>query len=619
MAIYNPKRARELEAAARLAESQRQRELAKGQREQRTTEQILGLVEGLIGAAPQAAQAFEQSQAERVLAGERPLEMKEAEDPFTSLGRFLFEPGIQRKVQQMAPERLAKGREVMKPLTTQEVTKGLAGKYEEELGVPLPPQMGAERAAKDVMEKVPAAKFVPEAQREALAVGDVQRVQAEQAAAERQRKFDEAQLAKLTAGAAKAAGGELPDRKALRQAAELTVVASAADLEGEINAVGDPTLTGQTFEKVKDLAEKAYIERGGDPTTNEGMADVSSLVKAAYSKYRKKDFSPKDYDQVQEALNLNDELNGLNELRTKVQFSPTQAQQIRQRISETETILNIDEIVKLANDLKVLGELTSDQVVYLRLAAQAKNSLIKAANDGYNVTNSDFGRLSSIVLDPMAPQEVWDGLLTGTLRNINSSAKQRFDVISSTVTAPASLRKRMIALDVPEVKLTGKEEKVLKDVPGDVGEVFSNLFTLLGQAGISATGVDDAIKMGEQSDKPAIKQAAEAARSMLDMFLGMGKQPTTAAPQTSQQQMQSIAPPPPQAPSNMEPEVKYLQLRQQNQIDPQTQDMIIVNKGRDTFYYVVDKDQAGQRVKAIEKLYPNATTQVYTGNVGGGL
>jgi hypothetical protein len=398
----------------------------------------------------------------------------------------------------------------------------------------------AQKRVQAVLEESPVMQLLSEQQRQAMAAGETQRVRAEQAAAERQRKFDEAQLAKLTAGAAKAAGGELPDRKALRQAAELTVVASAADLEGEINAVGDPTLTGQTFEKVKDLAEKAYIERGGDPTTNEGMADVSSLVKAAYSKYRKKDFSPKDYDQVQEALNLNDELNGLNELRTKVQFSPTQAQQIRQRISETETILNIDEIVKLANDLKVLGELTSDQVVYLRLAAQAKNSLIKAANDGYNVTNSDFGRLSSIVLDPMAPQEVWDGLLTGTLRNINSSAKQRFDVISSTVTAPASLRKRMIALDVPEVKLTGKEEKVLKDVPGDVGEVFSNLFTLLGQAGISATGIDDAINIGTRSDEPAIKQAAEAARGMLDMFLGMGKQPTAAAPQTSQQQMQQI-------------------------------------------------------------------------------
>jgi len=556
MAIYNPKRARELEAAARLAEAQRQRELAKGQREQRTTEQILGLVEGLIGAAPQVAGAFEQSQAERVLAGDRPLEMPEAKDPLESLGRFLFEPGIQRRAKAMAQERAPAELAKLQPLTTQAVTQRLAAgdrpldmpserkqitreEYEKRLGQAMP----VEASARGVLEQSPALSMLPEREQQALAVGETQRVQAEQAAAERQARMDEAKLAEMAAKATKAAGGELPDRKDLRQAAELTTIANASNLEGEINAVGDPTLTGQTFEKVKQLAEQSYAARGGDPSTNEGMADVSSIVAATYKKYRKKDFSPKDYDQVQEALNLNYELNGLNDLRSKVSFEPTQAQQIRQRIAETETILNLDEIMKAANDLQVLGELTSDQVVYLRLAAQAKNSLIKAANDGYNVTNSDFGRLSSIVLDPMAPQEVWDGLLTGTLRNINSSAKQRFDVISSTVTAPASLRARMMELEIPEVALTGGKDKVLKDVPGDIGEVFSNLFTLLGQAGLSATGIDDAINMASNSDNPTLKGAADAAKTVLDMFMGMSKKTDSAAPaapQTSQQQIQQM-------------------------------------------------------------------------------
>jgi len=614
MAIYNPKRARELEAAARLAESQRQRELAKGQREQRTTEQILGLVEGLIGAAPQVVGGLQDVQAQQVLAGEKPLpeQKPETDNILENIGRFItdpFEAGVRQKARTMAAERAPAELAKIRPT----LTTAIKGVPEANKFLMPQDQLTEQEVVGKEIERSPVLRLLPEQEREAIGFGETQRVQAEQAAAERQRKLDEAQITKLTAGATRAAGGELPGRKALRQAAELTTIASAANLEGEINAVGDPTLTGQTFEQVKKLAEQAYIQRGGDPTTNEGMADVSSIVTATYKKYRKKDFSPKDYDQVQEALNLNDELNGLNDLRSKVEFSPTQAQQIRQRIAETQTILNIDEIVRLANDLQVLGELTPDQVVYLRLAAQAKNSLIKAANDGYNVTNSDFGRLSSIVLDPMAPQEVWDGLLTGTLKNINSSAKQRFDVISSTVTAPASLRSRMNALEVPEVKLTGTKEKVLKDVPGEIGDVLSNLFTLLGQAGVSATGVDDAINIASNSSDPTLKSAAEAARTMLEMFMGMGKKPQKSeAPQTSQQQVQQMQP------VQEAEETAYARLKQQGTLKPGMEMFIITNEDGRVSYIASTDDEIEKLTASARKKYPNITVQKYTGNLAGG-
>ena len=109
MAIYNPKRARELEAAARLAESQRQREMAKGQREQRTTEQILGLVEGLIGAAPQVVGGLQDLQAQQVLAGEKPLpeQKPKSDDILENISRFITDPfdaGVRQRVKQMAAE-----------------------------------------------------------------------------------------------------------------------------------------------------------------------------------------------------------------------------------------------------------------------------------------------------------------------------------------------------------------------------------------------------------------------------------------------------------------------------------------------------------------------------------
>ena len=462
MAIYNPKRARELEAAARLAESQRQRELAKGQREQRTTEQILGLVEGLIGAAPQAAQAFEQSQAERVLAGERPLEMEEAKDPFTSLGRFLFEPGIQRKVQQMAPERLAKGREVMKPLTTQEVTKGLAGKYEEELGVPLPPQMGAERAARDVMEKVPAAKFVPEAQREALAVGDVQRVQAERAAAEREaelfglekRKIEaeagakEAQAKKfLTEAESKKQQVAPAKMKELSKAIVMGVRSFAQDLKSDLNST-DPNVRGMAIDR---LNEQVLLE-AGTIRNNDGtlISQDSPLARAAASEAvselaKELDLPPLNNTEIKNLANEKDTIEQVANLvdrRANLgDFNVEAADVIAQRLaSATPSMLGAKNFIEQMRKLAFESGLTNEQFSWLKDATILKNRLVTSEFKGTGAI-SDQERASIIdeVLTPIATYEQFRQRAYDTLNSVARKYSNLVDTYKKVSEVPDNL------------------------------------------------------------------------------------------------------------------------------------------------------------------------------------
>lgn len=646
MAIYNPRRARELEAAARAAEAQRETEARRGQREAQTWQQVLGTVDQLIGLAPQAIGAYETGEAQKVLAGERPLEREKPKDVLEGIAQFIsspFESGVQRRAKamagEMAPAELAK----LQPLTTQAVQQRLAEgvqpldtrearkqispeEFEKRLGKAMP----VEAAARGVLERSPALRLLPEREREAMAVGEAQRVQAEQAAAASAAELRQAQLDKLRAdaeakqaAARKETGGVSATRKDLVEAAKGAAFESIASLEKEMNVVGDPDMTGQTISKVRSLAEEAYVARGGDPETNEGQADVNKIVEDAYKKYQKKPFSVKDYDVVQIGVELDSELRELDSLRKKVKFKPTDAQQIRQAIADTEAPFNLDAILKTANDLMLRGEITNDQLVYLRLAAQAKNNMIKAANGGYNVTNSDFTRLTQIVLDPMAPQEVWDGLLTGTLRNANKSAKERFDLISSTVTAPAALAKQVAALELPEIKLSGSQEKSLARSASDAGRVFQDLASYAANVGISALGLDQIIEAGLKSDDSSFRSLAESADAMRQMLLGKSAAPAPAAPAAPT----SAAAPAParqraQVPSgDIAPELAYRQLKDAGQLEGRRIMLIVtLSNGKTKYYPVADTPAAIESLTAkLKERDPGVKTEAYAGNDAGGM
>lgn len=631
MAIYNPKRARELEAAARLAESQRQRELAKGQREQRTTEQILGLVEGLIGAAPQAAQAFEQSQAERVLAGERPLEMEAAKDPLTSLGRFLFEPGIQRKAQKMAQERAPAEVAKLRP-TVKTVAEGVpeANKF-------LMPQdqLTKEGAVRKELERSPVLQLLPEREREALAFGEVQTAEAEQAAAERQRKFDEAQLALMEAKKTnlltkkEIASQKVAPRK-IKDIATALVGAVRADaqlLKENLNSSND-NVRAQAYDQLDELVDArvaSMTDADGsaiDPNSIIAMSARAEVQKQIAKELELEPLTETALEELQSDKDTIEKLANLVERRDQVGFSPKNRQIIAAKLAQAiPDVLDIGTAVEELRRLGFEGELTSAQKSWLQDAMIMKQRLTTAEFKGTGaISDAERRSIISYVLDPMSTNEDFDQRAYDTIADISKKFAGKVNMYRDVnkrmpadwIKFADSLEKtigegsQQLVLDILESKPMTTAAPSL-----DVSEegLAAGGATLLETPGKMIRGVGgDVLDYISSLVGSADPETAAAAKNVLQQI--KTNFPQSAAP---------AAPPPPQDPSDMAPEVKYLQLRQQNQIDPQTQDMIIVNKGKDTFYYVVDKDQASQRVKAIEQFYPNATTQVYTGNVGGGL
>ena len=303
MAIYNPKRARELEAAARLAESQRQRELAKGQREQRTTEQILGLVEGLIGAAPQVVGGLQDVQAQQVLAGEKPLpeQKPETDNILENIGRFItdpFEAGVRQKARAMAQEQKGARLQAAEPLLREAIQKpGLKPEFApeaktlEDIGFTpkeVAAQLGADprEAAMKQLMRDPALAMLPEREREAAIAGLQQRMTAEQAAAERQAKMDEAEIALMKAkeknlltkkeiSSQKVNPGKI---KNIANALVGAVRADAQTLKETLNS-SDDNLRAEAYDKLDELVDakiSSMVDADGGPIDPNSVVAMSA-------------------------------------------------------------------------------------------------------------------------------------------------------------------------------------------------------------------------------------------------------------------------------------------------------------------------------------------------------
>ena len=430
MAIYNPKRARELEAAARLAESQRQRELAKGQREQRTTEQILGLVEGLIGAAPQAAQAFEQSQAERVLAGERPLEMEAAKDPFTGLGRLLFEPGIKAKAQKMAQERAPAEVAKLRP-TVKTVAEGVpeANKF-------LMPQdqLTKEGAVRKELERSPVLQLLPEREREALAFGEVQAVEAQQAAAERQRKMDEAQLALMEAkktnlltkkeiASQKVAPGKIKD---IANALVGAVRPDAQPLKESLNS-SDDEIRAQAYDQLDELVDAriaSMTDAEGnaiDPNSIIAMSARAEVQKQIAKELELEPLTETALEKLQSDKDTIEKLANLVERRDQVGFSPKNRQIIAAKLAQAvPDVLDIGTAIEELRRLGFEGELTSAQKSWFQDAMIMKQRLTTAEFKGTGaISDAERRSIISYVLDPMSTDEDFDQRAYDTIADIS--------------------------------------------------------------------------------------------------------------------------------------------------------------------------------------------------------
>jgi len=458
MAIYNPKRARELEAAARLAESQRQRELAKGQREQRTTEQILGLVEGLIGAAPQVVGGLQDVQAQQVLAGERPLpeQKPETDNILENIGRFITDPfdaGVRQKARAMAAEQKSARLQAAEPLLREAIQKPgvkqpakfkgepevLVAPYADfgavkEPGVPyaIEPEVKftpREAAMKQLMRD-PAWARLPEREREAAIAGLQQRMTAEQAAAEREAeefglRKSELEARKAAAEAKKAAAerkeGAKLDVNTIAGSIQIPVSDITTELREQLNSTDEQVAT-EARQQVNQMAEDQAVANGYDPTDASVRAGIAKAIGQAYKNVDMKPLSEKSIKEYAVDADAINSLVRLDALRKKSGWSPDKAEVLKQYVVDNLNLpFNLESVLQLGRNGFIRAGLTAEDYNYMAEAQIARQKMALAVFKGTGaVSENERSSVEPFVLTPWSTEEEWDLRFRTTVQTLAS-------------------------------------------------------------------------------------------------------------------------------------------------------------------------------------------------------
>jgi hypothetical protein len=458
MAIYNPKRARELEAAARLAESQRQRELAKGQREQRSTEQILGLVEGLIGAAPQVVGGLQDVQAQQVLAGERPLpeQKPKSDDILENIGRFItdpFEAGVRQKARAMAQEQKGARLQAAEPLLREAIQKPgvkepakfkgepevLGAPYADfgavkEPGVPyaMEPEVKftpREAAMKQLMRD-PALAMLPEREREAAIAGLQQRMTAEQAAAEREAeefglRKSELEARKAAAEAKKAAAerkeGAKLDVNTIAGSIQIPVGDITTELREQLNSTDEQVAT-EARQQVNQMAEDQAKANGYDVTDASVRAGIAKAIGQAYKSVDMKPLSEKSIKEYAVDADAINSLVRLDALRKKAGWSPDKAEVLKQYVVDNLNLpFNLESVLQLGRNGFIRAGLTAEDYNYMAEAQIARQKMALAVFKGTGaVSENERSSVEPFVLTPWSTEEEWDLRFRTTVQTLAS-------------------------------------------------------------------------------------------------------------------------------------------------------------------------------------------------------
>jgi len=442
MAVYNPKRVRELEAAARLAESQRQRELAKGQREQRTTEQILGLVEGLIGAAPQVVGGLQDVQAQRVLAGERPLEQPEPEDVLQRVGRFItdpFEAGVRQKARAMAQEQKGARLQAAEPLLREAIQKPGVKQPAKVLGAPYA-DFGAvqepevkftprEAAMKQLMRD-PALAMLPEREREAAIAGLQQRMTAEQTAAEREAeefglRKSELEARKAAAEAKKAAAerkeGAKLDVNTIAGSIQIPVGDITTELREQLNSTDEQVAT-EARQQVNQMAEDQAKANGYDVTDASVRAGIAKAIGQAYKSVDMKPLSEKSINAYTVDADAINSLVRLDALRKKAGWSPDKAEVLKQYVVDNLNLpFNLENVLEIGRNGFIRAGLTAEDYNYMAEAQIVRQKMALAVFKGTGaVSENERSSVEPFVLTPWSTAEEWDLRFRTTVQTLAS-------------------------------------------------------------------------------------------------------------------------------------------------------------------------------------------------------
>jgi hypothetical protein len=660
MAIYNPKRARELEAAARLAESQRQRELAKGQREQRATEQILGLVEGLIGAAPQVVGGLQDVQAQQVLAGEKPLpeQKPKSDDILENIGRFITDPfdaGVRQRVKQMAAERAPAEVAKLQPLTSKAVKERIAAgprpldapserkelskeQFEERVVQAMP----VEATARYVLDESPVLQLLPERERQALAAGETQRVQAEQAAAERQAKMDEAEIALMKAkeknlltkkeiSSQKVNPGKIKD---IANALVGAVRADAQTLKETLNS-SDDNLRAEAYDKLDELVDakiSSMVDADGNPVDPNSIIAMSARAEVQKQLAKELELEPLTetaLEKLQSDKDTIEKLANLVERRSEVGFTAKNRQIIAAKLAEAvPSLLYVDRTMKELNKLGFEGELTPAQKSWFQDAMIMKQRLTTAEFKGTGaISDAERRSIISYVLDPMSTDADFDQRAYDTIADISKK-------FAGKVNMYRGVNKRMpadwikFADNLDKTIGEGSEQLVidiLSNKPKSAGvpsldvsgsELLTGAATLLETPGkMISEGGPDVFKYLQSLISSGDPETAAAASTALGQLRNLlPQQQPAAAPQTSQQQVQQMQP------AQEVEETAYARLKQEGKLGPGMEMFIITNQQGKVSYVTAEDTEEGIRKleSAVSKKAPGSTIQKYTGNLAGG-
>jgi hypothetical protein len=658
MAIYNPKRARELEAAARLAESQRQRELAKGQREQRSTEQILGLVEGLIGAAPQVVGGLQDVQAQQVLAGEKPLpeQKPETDNILENIGRFItdpFEAGVRQKARAMAQEQKGARLQAAEPLLREAIQKpGLKPEFApeaktlEDIGFTpkeVAAQLGADprEAAMKQLMRDPALAMLPEREREAAIAGLQQRMTAEQAAAERQAKMDEAEIALMKAkeknlltkkeiSSQKVNPGKI---KNIANALLGAVRADAQTLKEPINS-SDDNLRAEAYDKLDELVDakiSSMVDADGNPVDPNSIIAMSARAEVQKQLAKELELEPLTetaLEKLESDKDTIEKLANLVERRSEVGFTAENRKIIAAKLAEAvPSLLYVDRTMKELNKLGFEGELTPAQKSWFQDAMIMKQRLTTAEFKGTGaISDPERRSIISYVLDPMSTDQDFSQRAYDTIADISKK-------FAGKVNMYRDVNKRMpadwikFAENIDKTIGEGSQQLVLDilankpkaTVPPslDVSEegLAAGGATLLETPGKMIRGAGgDVIDYISSLVGSADPEAAAAAKNVLQQIrTKFPESASPAAPQTSQQQVQQMQP------VQEAEETAYARLKKQGDLGPGKSMFIITNEDGRVSYIASSDDEIEKLTASARKKYPNITVQKYTGNLAGGL
>lgn len=428
MAIYNPRRARELEAAARAAEAQRETEARRGQREAQTWQQVLGTVDQLIGLAPQAIGAYETGQAKQVLAGERPLKPEKPDDILGQIGAFIaspFEGGVQRRAKEMAGKMAPAELEKIRPTLTQ----AIGGVPEANKFLVPKNRLTEQEVVQREIQRSPVLSLLPEQQREAIGFGETQRVQAEQAAAasaaeeaQRKARLTEADIALKEAKASdiklKGSNAKAVDMFSAPLAALASEIA-IAEREGLTSTDAGKTLSSRRL--IIDAMDNRLREMGQDPSSPSAQEAKQRALNAAVKGIGMKELPP---GEVQNLTNLGQTMKNLmtlDALREKAGWSPQRAEIIKQRIAErlNTPIVNLGPLLELATDVQNRALLSPDELSFLNYAKIMQNRMALAEFAGTGaVGQREADRVMPFVLNPWTTDVEWEKDFSVALQNM---------------------------------------------------------------------------------------------------------------------------------------------------------------------------------------------------------